>query len=210
MAQDFGTAMVGMTTKAGFYGLIGISVIGIITILVGIAIFFHSRKKWNLKGKVVLLRSNLNDQFTDDCKGFWDAENGWIVIKRKGYKKVVTRPFDPKEWLVGRNKFTVVQTGPEDFVIARENWNEIIDSNTGEKKFIHEVVADLGKRKTWKNYTERMGKKTFTLKGWLEQHAWAVAIAIILFCMFLGFTIVIMKLPSLCPAPVIPQSPIVP
>jgi hypothetical protein len=199
MAQDFGETISGFVVTGLPVLVIGIVVILLIVAGIGIAVWQHKRKKWNLQGDAILLRSNLNDQYEDVCKGYWDAGNGWIVVKRKGYKPVHTKPFDPKVWLTGRNRFKVIQTGPEEYVIARIEWTQLTDSNTGEELHISKVIADCGKRKTWKNYTERMGKKTFTLRGWAEMHQMAITLAIVIFCIFLGFSILWMRLPSICP-----------
>ena len=138
---------------------------------------------------------------SDNGKGYWDAENGWIVVKRKGYKPVSTQPIDPKRWLKGRNFATLIQIGPEDFMIASEASYQIVtDETTGQKIALMSIIADVGRRKTWKNYTERMGKKTFTLRGWAEQHQMAITLAIVIFCIFLGFSVLWMRLPSICPA----------
>jgi hypothetical protein len=198
MANDFGTTVSGFVTTGVPILVIGFVVILVIALAIGLSVFFYKRKKWNLSGTAVLLRNNLNEQFEDKCKGYWDAENGWIVLKRKGYRPVHTRPFDPKIWLVGRNKFTVVQVGPEDFIISRVDFRKVKDFESAEEVFIADIVADVGKRKTWKNYTERMGKNTFTLRGWAEKHQFAIALSIVMFSMFIGFTILWMKMPSIC------------
>ena len=135
---------------------------------------------------------------SDAAKGYWDSQNGWIVIKRKGFKKVVTHPIDPKIWLKGRNFATLIQIGPEDFIIAEESSYNIVKDVNGKEIAIMDIVADVGKRKTWKNYTERMGKNAFTLKGWAEKHQFAISLAIVIFCMFLGFAILWMRMPSIC------------
>jgi hypothetical protein len=199
MAEDFGTVASGLVVKGVPILVGGIIVIIVLVAAIVISIWLYKRRKWNLEGDAVLLRTGMSDQYEDKCKGYWDAENGWIVLKRRGYREVHTKPFDPKEWLTGRNRFKVIQTGPEEFVIARVEWNRVIDSNTGEETFISKVIADVGKRKTWKNYTERMGKKTFTIQGWMQEHQMAITLAIVIFAIFMGFAILWMRMPSICP-----------
>lgn len=198
MAPEFGELATDVAMKGIPIIAIGVMVIILVTALIIISIVLYKRKKWNLKGTVYLLRNNLKEQFEDNCKGYWDANEGWIVLKRKGYKPVHTRPFDPKKWLVGRDRFHVIQVGPEDFIISRLEWNEIIDEETNEPVMVSKIISDVGKRKTWKNYTERMGKNAFTLKGWADKHQFAIALSVVIFCMFLGFAILWMKLPSIC------------
>jgi len=175
----------------------------VLLVVVGAIIFsvvLYKRKKWNLRLEIKLPRSDGRLILSDKAKGFWDAQNGWIVVKRKGYKKVVTHPIDPKKWLKGRNFATLIQIGPEDFIIASENSYAVVkDEATGEELALMDIIADVGKRKTWKNYTERTSKKAFTLIGWLEDHWRAVELAIVIFCMFLGFAVLWMRMPSICP-----------
>jgi hypothetical protein len=178
---------------------IGAGIIAFITIAIIGSIIFYKRKKWNLRLEIKLARSDGQLILSDKGKGYWDSKNGWIVIKRKGYKAVHSRPIDPKEWLQGRDFATLIQVGPEDFIIARESsYSNVIDSATNQGIALMSVVADVGKRKTWKNYTERMAKKAFTITGWMEEHWRAVELAIIIFVMFLGFAVLWMRLPSIC------------
>jgi len=200
MAEDFGTTIGGMTLST--VKVLGIAAIVLIVVVGAIilSVWLYKRKKWNLRLEVKLPRSDGQLILSDKAKGYWDAENGWIVLKRKGYRKVATHPIDPKKWLKGRDFATLIQVGPEDFIIADENsYTLVTDEQTGKKIALMDIIADVGKRKTWKNYTERQGKKAFTLKGWAEQHQFAIALAVVIFVMFIGFTILWMRMPSICP-----------
>ncbi len=199
MAEDFGAvaANLGLTTIK-FLG-IGLIVIVVLGLAIWASVFFYKKKKWNMSLTLKLPRSNGKLILTERAKGFWDATNGWIVIKRKGYKKVTSRPIDPKEWLSGKDQATLIQVGPEDFIIAREDSYSIVkDSVTGKEVALMDIIADVGKRKTWKNYTERMGKGVFTLSDWAKRHEVAITIAIVIFIMFLGFAVLWMRMPSIC------------
>jgi len=200
MASDFGTTITSYVIN-GMTGLIiGAIVIFVLVALVVFSIIMYKRKKWNLKVTLKLTRSDGLVFLTEWAKGYWDAQNGWIVIKRKGYRKIKTRPIDPKKWVKGRDHVTIIQVGPEDYIVADEQSYEIlIDSETQQQIPVMRVIADVGKRKTWVTYTERTAKKTFTIGGWMEEHWRAVEIAIILISMFLGFAIIWMRLPSMCP-----------
>lgn len=181
--------------------VIGIAAIVLILVVGAIilTVVLYKRKKWNLRLEIKLPRSDGKLILSDKAKGYWDAENGWIVVKRKGYRKVPAHPIDPKKWLKGRNFATLIQVGPEDFIVVDENtYTIIIDEATGEELAVMKIIADVGKRKTWKNYTERMGKKAFTLRGWAEQHQLAITLAIVIFVIFLGFAILWMRMPSIC------------
>ena len=199
VATDFGTTIAGYTLSS--VKVIGIAAIVIVAIVAAIviSIVMYKKKKWNLRLEIKLPRSDGRLILSDKAKGHWDAENGWIVIKRRGYRKVPTHPIDPKKWLKGRNFATLIQVGPEDFIVVDENtYTILVDEATGEEMAIMKIIADVGKRKTWKNYTERMGKKAFTLRGWAEQHQLAITLAIVIFVIFLGFAILWMRMPSIC------------
>ena len=188
----------------GSVKIIGIVAIGLVVLVgaVWISLWAYKRKKWNLRLEIKLARSDGRLMLSDKARGYWDAGNGWIVVKRKGYKKVMTHPIDPKKWLKGSNFATLIQVGPEDFIIADENSYTILydESDIQQTKPIAlmSIIADVGKRKTWKNYTERMGKNAFTLKGWMDKHQLAVTLGIVIFCIFLGFAILWMRMPSIC------------
>lgn len=171
-----------------------------------IAWIVHSKKKWNLRLEIKLPRSDGQLVLSDSAKGHWDNKNGWIVVKRKGFRAIPTHPIDPKKWLRGRNFATLIQVGPEDFIIASEDSYLVVKDAEGNDQAVMKIVADVGKRKTWKNYTERMGKKAFTLVGWLEQHQFLVALGIVCFIMFIGFALLWSRqgelIKSICSAPV--------
>lgn len=200
MAQDFGETMSTAVIKGIPIFAIGLIVIVVVGLLIGLAIWQYKRKKWNMKIRVKLPRSDGKIILDDDAKGYWDADNGWIVIKRKGYKPVQTKPIDPKKWLKGKDVVTVIQVGPEDYIIATEDSYKIVKDENGNDIAIMDVVADVGKRKTWRNYTERMGKRTFTIKRFWDEHQGQIILAIVVFVIFLGFAILWMRMPSICPA----------
>jgi len=178
--------------------IIGILIILIVGGAIAISIIIYRRKKWNLKLIIKLPRSDGRIILTDRAKGYWDAENGWIMIKRKGYRAVPSKPIDPKKWLQGRTDATFIQVGPQDYIVAIEDSYNILSDEGGKQYALMDIIADIGKRKTWKNYTERQGKKTFTLRGWMEKHQFAIALSIVLFSVFIGFTILWMRLPTIC------------
>jgi lipopolysaccharide export LptBFGC system permease protein LptF len=177
--------------------IIAIAVIVIFGGIIGLVLWYR-RKKWNIILSCKIPRSDGKLIYTDVGKGFWDADNGWIMIKRKGYKPVPTRPIDPKKWLQGRNSATVIQVGPQDFIVALEDSYTVISDENQRQYALMDVIADVGKRKTWKNYTERQAKKTFTLRGWLEAHQMGVTLAIVIFSIFIGFAILWMRMPQIC------------
>lgn len=198
----FADTLSSIVVQGGTALIVGGFILAFLIVSVVISIALYKRKKWNIKLTIKLPRSDGRLILTDNnAKGFWDSENGWIMVKRKGYKPVPSRPIDPKKWLQGLDHATLIQVGPQDYIVANElSYQILTDPDTGEEMALMKVVADLGKRKTWKNYTERMGKKTFTLAGWMEKYQFYIAMGVLLFCMFLGFAILWNRMPSLCGA----------
>jgi|LSQX01.2.fsa_nt_gb hypothetical protein len=200
MAQDFGSTMSGMLVKGVPMIVIGLIVIVAITGLTIFSIWMYRKKRWNLKLTIKFPRSDGKIILEEKAKGAWDAENGWITVKRKGVKAVETRPIDPKKWIRGTDRATLIQVGPEDYIIASEDSYKIVrDEETGTEIAIMDVIADVGKRKTWRNYTERMGKRTFTIKRFWDEYQGQIILAVVVFVIFLGFSILWMRMPSLCP-----------
>jgi lipopolysaccharide export LptBFGC system permease protein LptF len=196
---DIGGIFAGLATTGVSILLWGGLIVLVLGLVIGGSIWWYKRSKWGLRLEIKLARNDGKLFFSDKAKGFWDRANGWIVVKRKGFKSVHTRPIDPKKWLQGTNFATLIQVGPEDYIIASEDSYSVVkDVDTGNDYAIMDIVADTGKRKTWKNYTERVAKKAFTITGWLEEHWRAIELAIIIFVMFIGFALLWMRLPSIC------------
>jgi len=190
--------LTGLGSKVVLYGVIGLIVL---LVIVGIIIFIvwqYKRKKWNLSLTVKLPRSDGRLVLTEKAKGYWDAKSGWIIAKRKGMKPVHTKPIDPKRWLKGTNSATLIQTGPEDFIIADELSYTVFKDVEGKTWALMDIVADIGKRKSWKTYTERAAKNAFTITSWLQEHWRAIELTVIIFVIFLGFAILWSRLPSIC------------
>jgi len=193
MAFDW-TVLIG-AGKIFIWGILILLVIGIAT---GVSIWQYKRKKWNLTVTIRLPRENSKSILSDIAKGYWDAAQGSIIIKRSGRKPVGSRPIDPKKWVQGSSVISVIQVGPEDYIICLEDSYKVVTGEDGKQYAILNIISDVGKRKTWGNYFERTAKKAFTLRGWLEQHQFAVVLAVLMFTMFLGFSILWSRIPKVC------------
>lgn len=178
------------------YVVLGLFVVIIVTVL---GIWAYRRKKWNLVLNVKIPRMDGRFIGQDKAKGYWDSDEGWIMVKRKGYKPVPSRPIDPKKWLQSKNEATLVQVGPQDYIIALEDSYNILTGEDGKSYALMDIMADVGKRKTWKNYTERQAKKAFSLGNWLKENAWMVSTGIVIFIIFIGFAVIWTRLPTICP-----------
>ncbi len=178
-----------------------IVIIGII-ILVGLGFlgrYFYKKKKWNLRVEVKLPRSDGKIIGSEKAKGYFNAREGIVDIKRKGMKVVGTKPFDVRKYLQGTNYLEVIQIGPEEYIpILPKSYTKITNEKDGKIKALLEIEADLGKQRTWKTYFERVAKDRFTLSGFLDKHWRAIEMGILFFVIFLGFAIIWMRMPSIC------------
>lgn len=173
-------------------GIVAIAIIGCIAWLA------MKRKKWNLEVEIKLPRSDGKLILREKAKGYWDIKAGVVDIKRKRLRAVGMKPFDIKKYLQGNKYLEVIQIGPKDYIpVLPKSYAELKDKD-GEKYAIMEIESDLEKRRTWKNYMERAGKNRFTLIGFLDKHWRAIEISIILFVVFLGMSILWMRMPSIC------------
>jgi hypothetical protein len=198
---DFNNFLTSAGGNLVVYLLIGLGALIALGGLIAASVFWYKKKKWNLNVVFKLPRSDGKLVLTEYVKNgaYWNAEEGCIMLKRKGRKAMGSRPIDPKKWLKGTSDVTVIQVGPEDFVIADEqSYTILTDVDTGKQIGIMDVVADVGKRKVWKNYFERSAKKAFTLRGWAERNQAVIQLVVILFCMFIGFAILWSRLPKVC------------
>lgn len=197
-------------------GIVGLGVIGFVVWAL------LKRKRWNLVVEIKMPRTDGQEILRERAKGHWDIKAGIIDIKRKKLKAVGMRPFKVQKYLQGSNFLEVLQVGPTDFipilpksyttvkneeyVICRDKDGKIIKDKDGknkvEKKLIEyatlEIETNLEKRRTWKNYMERSAKNRFTISGFLDKHWRAIEMSIILFVIFLGISILWMRMPSIC------------
>ncbi|KKL19035.1 hypothetical protein LCGC14_2469510, partial [marine sediment metagenome] len=131
---------------------------------------------------------------------------GFVDIKRKKCKPVAMKPFDVRRFLQGENVLEVLMLSPTDFIpIDPKNYMKVTEEYTDnegnkqtQKYSVFDIVTDNLKRKTWKNYTERIAKSRFTLAGFLDQHWRAIELGILVFIIFIGFSVLWMRMPKLC------------
>lgn len=172
-------------------GLIVISIFG------SVAWWALRRRKWNLRVEVKLPRSDGQIINSEKAKGHYDADAGIVDIKRKRMKTIGIKPFDVKKYLQGSNYLEVIQVGAKDYIpVLPKSYLKLKDK--GKEYGIMEIEAQLDKRRTWKNYFERAAKDRFTIYGFLNKHWRAIEISIIVFIMCIGFSILWMKMPTIC------------
>ena len=169
---------------------IGLVIFSAVIILV--LVVLKKRKKWFLDCYLKVPRANGEIIQIEHRKGRWDSKNGWVTIKR-GFGRVNSRPVDPKKWIKGNNCVELLQLGPNDFAFIDSKCYKMLKDDKGKVHALMSINADLGKRKSWKNYTERMAKEAFTMTSFLEKHQFAISMAIMMIAMFVGFSILYAK-----------------
>ncbi len=111
------------------------------------------------------------------------------------------KPFDVNKYLQGTNYLEVLQVGPDDFIpILPKSYATITKASAQEgeqKKFaLLEIHGDMGERKQWASNAAESALNRFTLKNFLKRHEFAISIVIIMFGLFIGFAIVLSRLPK--------------
>lgn len=191
--ENIGGALAGIL-KVFIFGLIILIVVGAV---VGLLIWSYKRKKWFLKIGVKLPRSG-GLVLAEFAKGRYDVKEGIVDIKRKGVKAVGMKPMDIRKYLQGEKYMEVIQLSPTDYIpIISDSYEKVVDEKGNEHATLN-IKTDLLKRKTWKNYMERVAKQRFTIAGFLDAHWRAIEISIIVFIIFIGFMALWMRLPSIC------------
>jgi hypothetical protein len=199
----------------------GGAVVGIV--LIGIIIFFMWRKnRFNLDVEIKLPRSDGLITQGEWGKGFYDAKNGVVKIKRPGYK--ISEPmaiFDVRRYLQGSKLMTVIQIAPGEYIpvlsksytsalvevddtnkpIKDDEGNLIQDSEGNqlyEKKHIKESIidikADVGRNKAWKVNWTTHAKRAFSISTFMDRHQTAISIGIVFILCFVGFSILYSKI----------------
>jgi hypothetical protein len=171
--------------------------------------FLKKRKAYNIKVEVKIPRNIRQVKYKDGsirvigtlnkewAKGFYNAKQGVVYIKRKGKKPVPMKPFDIKQYLSTGNILTVIQIGIEDYrPVLDESYIEVIDSETGEEGALIRAKIDTSESKSWKNSFEREAKLTYSIKNWISEHGGLVAMGLVLMMNLIGFAVVISRMPK--------------
>ena len=108
------------------------------------------------------------------------------------------KPFDVKRYLSNDNVLTVIQIGIEDYrPVLDESYIEVVDEK-GEEAALLRAKIDTTEGKSWANSYERERKSTYTIMNWVQQHGTLLAMGLVIMMIFIGFAIVIQRLPSIC------------
>lgn len=185
-------------------GSLGLAICG------GVLWYFLKRKmNWNLRVEFKLPR---NIKVTSDedgneviegtirkewGKGYYNAKEGVVYIKRKRKLAVAMKPFNIKEFLSDNDILTVIQVGAEDYrPVLEDSYLNVKDYYTGEEAALINAKIDTSESKAWKSSYERERKATFTLMSWLAANGQVLAFGFLFLCIFVGFAIVLGKLPG--------------
>jgi len=168
---------------------------------------FKKRMHWNLKVEFRLPR-NIQVQVDDEGnevvtgtirkewgKGYYNAKEGVVYIKRKKNVAVAMKPFNVKEFLSDTNILTVIQVGIEDYrPVLEDSYLNVMDYDTGEGASLIKAKIDTSESKSWKNSYERERKATFTIASWMAQHGQLIGFGFIILSIFVGFAVVYSKI----------------
>lgn len=188
-----------------------VGVVALIACGAGLYFFVIKRKKWNIsvefkiprnirrikqKDGTIRIVGTLNKEWG---RGYYDAKNGVVLVKRKKKKGVPMKPFDVKTFLSSGNILTVIQVGIEDYrPILDDSYINVVDEKTGEKNALINAKIDTSEGKSWRNSYERERKNTYAITNWLREHGQTMAIGIVVLMIFVGFGIMWTRLPSIC------------
>ncbi len=164
--------------------------IALILLAVGAWIWW-SKKRWNLKIEVKMVRSDARVVIGEWSKGFYNATRGVVFIKRPGkMKPYPMKVFDIRKYLQGADLLTVVQVGPEDYrPVLNDSWESYIDEKTGEKASMMNIKVDTGLNKAWKSAFDASAKKAYSLQSIFTQFQTPIAVGVVIICCFVGFAI---------------------
>lgn len=172
---------------------------------------YFTKKRWNLRVEIKLVRSDGKLTIGEWGKGYFDAGKGAVLIKRKGkgFKPASMKVFDIKKYLQGEDLLTVIQVGPDDYrPVLNDSWTthnvEYENEETGETKVVKESILgikiDTGMNRAWKSAWEASAKKAYSLTNFFSQFQTPIAIGIVIVCCFVGFAILWTKVGSACGA----------
>ncbi len=173
--------------------------------------FVIKRKKWNIKVEFKIPRNIRKIKLRDGSvkvigtinkewgKGYYDAKNGVVLVKRRKKKPVPMKPFDVKTYLSSDNILTVIQVGVEDYrPVVDESYIRLKDAKSGDKFALVNAQIDTSEGKSWRNSYERERKNTYAISNWLKEHGQTLAMGLVAMMILVGFGILWTRLPSIC------------
>lgn len=173
----------------------------------GLGFYFWNKKRWNLRIEFKIPRSDGQIILGEWGKGLWNAKRGVVYLKRTKMSKVPMKVVNITRYLQGSDLMTVLQVGPQDYrPVLNDSWTEHIveyeDEKTHEvieqKEAIINIKADTGLNKPWKSAWEQASKTAYSITTFLTQFQTPIAIAIVLIAVFVGISILWVRLPSVC------------
>lgn len=183
------------------------AIVGILLICGLIFLWWWTRKRYNLRAEIKMVRSDGRIVLGEWGKALFNSNKGVLYIKRNKLKAVPIKVIDIRRYLQGNDLITVLQVGAEDFrpVIA-DSWTEHVveyeNPNTGEiieqKESVLNIKVDTGLNKPWRSAWESASKRAYSLVSFLQQYATPLAIGIVLIAVFVGFAIIWTRLPTIC------------
>lgn len=160
-------------------------------LLLGGGFWWWSRKRWNLKVEIKMVRSEGRVIIGEWAKGFYNSKRGVVFIKRPGrMKPYPMKVFDIRRYLQGADLLTVVQLGPEDYrPVLNDSWESYVDEETEEKAAMINIKVDTGVNKAWKSAFDASAKKAYSLQSFFAQFQTPIAVAVVILACFVGFSI---------------------
>ncbi len=208
--EDFISRIMPSFGGGGFIDLVISMVVGAVGLGIVAALafwFFKHRKKWNMKVEFRLPRNiqRAEDEEGNEIvkgvirrewgKGYYNAKQGVVYVKRPKLKPVPMKPFNVKEFLDDSKILTVIQVGAEDYrPVLEDSYLEVEDYDTGESAALLKAKIDTSESKAWRSSYERERNATYTIGGWLKEHGQLLGFGFILFTIFVGFAIVYSKI----------------
>lgn len=166
----------------------------------------YNKNKWNLRIEFKIPRSDGQIILGEWGKGSWNAKRGVVYLKRTKMKAVTMKVVNITRYLQGSDLMTVIQVGAQDYrPVLNDSWTEHIveyedeKGNTIEQKeAIINIKADTGLNKPWKSAWEQASKTAYSISTFLTQFQTPIAIAIVLIAVFVGISVLWVRLPSVC------------
>lgn len=183
-------------------------IVVVVLLIVGglLAWYFWNKKRWNLKIEFKIPRSDGQIILAEWGKGMWNSKRGVVYLKRDKMRTVPMKVVNITRYLQGPDLMTVIQVGPEDYrPVLNDSWTEHIVEYEDEKGNVIEqkeaiinIKADTGLNKPWKSAWEAASKTAYSISTFLTQFQTPIAIAIVLIAVFVGISILWVRLPSVC------------
>lgn len=211
MANDINGVISGIASGTGNVFIWTIVIIGvlltILAVIGGLVAWWWHKRGYFLKAEIKLIRSDGKFVGSEWGSAKYNTNKGVLYVKRKKMRAIPVKILDISKYLQGTDTITMIQLSPTDYrPVLPESYTEYVteyeDEKTKEiikvKESILNIKTETGENRAWESAYTRDSKKAYSISSFFQQFAVPITVAIVIIAIFIGFSLIWIRLPSIC------------